>query len=51
MKFIGAGGRAFDDVRDAEFEVEKERFFKRREEARREAAAVEGGPEAIAGAA
>ena len=27
-EFIGAGGGAFDDVGDAEFEVEKEGFFK-----------------------
>src|SRR5436190_23542773 len=27
-EFIGAGGRAFDDVGDAEFQVEKEGFFK-----------------------
>ena len=40
-----------DDVGDAEIEVEKEGFFKGGEEARREAAAVEGGPEAVAGAA
>jgi len=50
-EFIGADGGAFDDVGDAEFEVEKEGFFKGREEARGEAAAVEGGPEAVAGAA
>jgi len=46
-EFIGAGGRTFDDVRDAEFEVEQEGFFKGREKARREAATMEGGPEAI----
>ena len=50
-KFIGAGGGAFDDVGDAEFEVEKEGILKWGEEARGEAAAVEGGPEAVAGAA
>ena len=50
-EFIGAGGSALDDVGDAEFEVEKEGFFKGGEEARREAAAMEGGPEAVAGAA
>ena len=50
-EFIGAGGGAFDDVGDAEFEVEKEGSFKGGEEARGEAAAVEGGPEAVAGAA
>src|SRR5258707_9317755 len=49
-EFIGAGGSAFDDVGDAEFEVEKEGCFKGGEEARGEAAAVEGGPEAGAGA-
>ena len=27
-EFIGAGGSAFDDIGDAEFEVEKEGFFK-----------------------
>ena len=31
-QFIGAGCRAFDDVGNSEFQVEKERFFKRREE-------------------
>jgi hypothetical protein len=50
-EFIGAGGGAFDDIGDAEFEVEKEGFFKGGEEARGEAASVEGGPEAVAGAA
>ena len=50
-EFIGAGGGAFDDIGDAEFEVEKEGFFKRGKEARGEAAGVEGGPEAVAGAA
>src|ERR1700676_1370158 len=40
-EFIGAGGGALDDVGDAEFEVEKEGFFKGGEEARGEAAAVE----------
>jgi hypothetical protein len=50
-KLIGAGCRSLDDIGDAEFEVEKERFFKGRKETRREAAAVEGGPEAVAGAA
>jgi len=47
-EFIGAGGGAFDDVRDAESEVEKEGSFKGGEEARGEAAAVESGPEAVA---
>ena len=50
-ELIGAGGSAIDDVGDAEFEVEQERLFKGGEEARREAAGVEGGPEAVAGAA
>ena len=50
-EFIGAGGGAFDDIGDAEFEVEKEGFFKGGEEARGESAGVEGGPEAVAGAA
>ena len=50
-EFIGAGGGAFDDIGDAEFEIEKEVFFKGGEEARGEAAGVEGGPEAVAGAA
>ncbi len=50
-ELIGAGGGAFDDVGDPEFEVEKEGPFKGRKEARGEAAVVEGGPEAIAGAA
>ena len=49
-KLIGAGGGPCDDVGDAEFEVEKEGTFKGREETRGEAAAVEGGPEAVAGA-
>ena len=50
-EFIGAGGSALDDVSDAKFEVEKEGSFKGGEEARSEAAAMEGGPEAVAGAA
>ena len=50
-EFIGAGGSAFDDVGDAEFEVEKEGFFKGGEKTRRKAASMEGGPEAVAGAA
>ena len=50
-EFIGAGSGAFDDVGDAEFEVEKEGFFKRGKESRGESAGVEGGPEAVAGAA
>lgn len=50
-ELIGAGGGAFDDIGDAEFEVEEEGFFKRREETRGEAAGVKGGPEAVAGAA
>ncbi len=49
-ELIGAGGGAFDDIGDAKFQVEKEGFFKGREEARGEAAGVEGGPEAVAGA-
>jgi len=50
-KFIGAGRGAWDDVGDAEIKVEKEGFFKGGEEARGETAAVERGPEAVAGAA
>ena len=50
-EFIGAGGGALDDVGDAEFEIEKEGFFKGGEETRGEAAAVKSGPEAVAGAA
>jgi len=50
-EFIGSGGGAFDDIGYAEFEVEKEGFFKGGEEARGEAGGVEGGPEAVAGAA
>jgi len=50
-EFIGASRGAFDDIGDAEFEVEKEGLFKGGEEARGEAATVEGGPEAVAGAA
>jgi hypothetical protein len=50
-ELISAGGGAFDDIGDAEFEVEKKGFFKGGEEARGEAAGVEGGPEAVAGAA
>lgn len=50
-EFIGAGGSAFDDIGDAEFEVEEEGFFKRGEETRGEAAGVKGRPEAVAGAA
>jgi hypothetical protein len=50
-EFISAGGGAIDEVGDAEFEIEKEGFFKGREESRGEAAAVEGGPEAVAGSA
>lgn len=49
-EFIGAGGGAFDDIGDAEFEIEKEGFFKGGEEARGESAAVKSGPEAVAGA-
>jgi hypothetical protein len=47
-EFIGAGSWAVDDAGDAEFKVEKERVFKRGEDARRKAAAVERGPEPIA---
>jgi hypothetical protein len=50
-EFIGAGGSAFDDIGDAEFEVEEEGFFKRGEETRGEAAGLKGRPEAVAGAA
>jgi hypothetical protein len=50
-EFIGAGGGALDDVGDAEFQAEKEGSFKGGKVARGEAAAVEGGPEAVAGAA
>jgi hypothetical protein len=50
-KFIGAGCCAFDDVRDAEFKVEQEGFFKGGEEARSETAAVKRGPEAVTWAA
>ncbi len=50
-EFIGAGGGAIDDIRNAEFVVEKEIAFKWGEESRREAAGVEGGPEAVAGPA
>ena len=39
-EFIGPGRRAGNDVRDAELEVEQTIAFKRREETRREAAAV-----------
>ena len=39
-KFIGAGGSAFNNVGDAEFEVEKEGILKGGEEARGEAATV-----------
>ncbi len=50
-EFIGAGGGAFDDIGDAEFEIEKKRFFKGGEKPRGEAGGVQGGPEAVAGAA
>jgi hypothetical protein len=50
-QFIGAGGGAVDDVGDAELKVEQGITLKGREEARREAAGVEGGPKAVAGAA
>ena len=50
-KFICAGGGAFDDVGDADFEVENEGILKGGEETRSEATAVEGGPEAVARAA
>jgi hypothetical protein len=50
-EFISAGGGAFDDVGDAEFEVEKEGAFKGGEKAGSEAATVEGRPEAVTGAA
>jgi hypothetical protein len=49
-KLIGAGRGAIDDVGNAEFKIEKKGFIKGREEARGEAAAVEGRPEAVAGA-
>jgi hypothetical protein len=45
-----ARGGAFDDVSDAEFEIERQRSFKKGEETRDEAAAVERAPEAVAGA-
>jgi hypothetical protein len=47
-EFIRAGGGAFDDVGDAEPEVEEKRSFERGEEARGESTGVKGGPEAIA---
>src|SRR5271155_2948973 len=47
-EFISAGGGAFDDVGDTEFEVQKKGIFKRREDARGKAAAVESGPEPVA---
>ena len=50
-EFIGAGGGAFDDVSDAEFEVEKQGILKGREESWSEATAVQGGPESVAGPA
>jgi hypothetical protein len=50
-KFIGARGGAFDDIGDPDFEVEKERSFKGREQPRSEPAIVESGPEAVAGPA
>lgn len=50
-QFIGTGGGAIDDVGDAEIEIEKEFTLKGREEARRESAIVECGPEAVAGPA
>src|SRR5277367_6450420 len=48
-EFIGAGGGAFDDVGDAELEVEKQGILKGREKSRREAAPVKGWPEPVAG--
>ncbi len=50
-EFIGAGGGAFDDVGDAEPEVEKKRSLKGGKEARGEATGVYGGPESVARAA
>jgi len=50
-EFIGARGWTFDDVRNAESELKKERPFKGREEARSEFAVAEGGPEAVTGPA
>jgi len=47
-EFVGTGGGALDDVGDAKVEVKQEGFFKRREEARREAASIEGRPKAVA---
>jgi hypothetical protein len=41
--FVGAGGGAFDDVRDAEVEIENEGILEWGVEARRKAALVEGG--------
>ena len=48
-EFIGASGRAFDDVRDPEPQVKKERSLKRGKEARSKSAGVHCGPESIAG--
>lgn len=50
-QLIGAGGGAVDDVGDAKLEVEQFITFEGREKARREAAGVEGGPEAVTGPA
>lgn len=47
-EFIGASGRAIHDVGDAEFEIEKQGFFKRRKDTRSEPASMQGGPETVA---
>jgi hypothetical protein len=49
-QFVGAGGGTFDNVRNAELEVEKESILKRRQETRRETAFVQRSPEAVSGA-
>jgi len=50
-QFIGPDRRAIDDIRDAVIEIEQEIAFKRRIEPRRKSAAVQGGPEPVAGPA
>ncbi len=48
-QLVGGGGGAGDDVGDADAEVQELALLRGREEARREAGAMERGPEAVAG--
>ena len=50
-ELVRGGGRAGDDVRDAEAELQQLALLRRMEEPRRESGAMERRPEAIAGTA